>query len=487
GVARMQQLRPAAKVYLTAVTVGALAALFAAVVALVRDEMARGAFLTSDSQLQVLAVLAPIFVLSMFLKSRMTQQIDLSANVPILIAAYLIGGWAVACLVGVSSIVLDRRRALSRTLFNNAQWVLMGLAGGLVYDSMGGTALQGLTETGFSPALLGPIVVSIAAVIAVNAALMLGILAFQESVRPATIWRSMVLASVGPYFAYGLLGLLMAVLWSIGGGFAAALVLLPLLVARWAFNQYAVQREAYESTIRALVQAVETKDHYTRGHSERVSRASVMIARIRGMREDRVEGLRYAGILHDVGKLGVPTRVLQKTGPLSDMEFDAIKRHPRNGTEMVRGIAFLEEAYNGIMHHHERLDGRGYPLGLSGSDIPEFARIIAVADAFDSMTSTRSYRGARDVPAALAEIQRCAGTQFDGVMVDALVTALQQEPWSAVAPAEQRLVDVEVGVPTFDHDDPTANFPGDVDPVIAAEAAAAEAQNEHVLRRGGWS
>jgi hypothetical protein len=145
------------------------------------------------------------------------------------------------------------------------------------------------------------------------------------------------------------------------------------------------------------------------------------------------------------------------------------------------------------MHHHERLDGRGYPLGLSGKDIPEFARIIAVADAFDSMTSTRSYRGARDVPAALAEIQRCAGTQFDDVMVDALVSALEQEPWSAVAPSEQRLQDVEVGAPTFDHDDPTANLPGDVDPAIAADAAAAEAQNERMLhrpdllRRGGWS
>jgi putative nucleotidyltransferase with HDIG domain len=304
----------------------------------------------------------------------------------------------------------------------------------------------------------------------------------------------MVLTSVGPYFAYGLLGLLMAVLWSVGSGFAAALVLLPLLVARWAFNQYAVQREAYESTIRALVQAVETKDHYTRGHSERVSRASVLIARVLGIREDRVEALRYAGILHDVGKLGVPTRVLQKTGPLSDMEFDSIKRHPRNGTEMVRGIAFLEEAYTGIMHHHERLDGRGYPLGLAGKDIPEFARIIAVADAFDSMTSTRSYRGARDVPAALNELQNCAGTQFDVTMVKALVSALEREPWSTVAPLEQRILDVEVGAPSFDHDDPTANLPSDVDPTIAAEAAAAEGLNEQMLRqrggltrRGGWS
>ena len=478
----MQQLRPAAKVYLTVVTVGALVALVAALGAVVGDREA----------LSVLLVLAPIFVLSVYLKSRMTQQVSLSANVPILIAAYLIGGWAVACLVGVSAIVLDRHRAPSRMLFNNAQWVLMGLAGGLVYEAMGGSSLRDLPE-GFSPELLAPIIVSIAAVIAVNAALMLGILAFQEDIRPATIWRSMVLTSVGPYFAYGLLGLLMAVLWSIGDGFAAALVLLPLLVARWAFNQYAVQREAYESTIRALVQAVETKDHYTRGHSERVSRASVLIARVLGMREDRVEALRYAGILHDVGKLGVPTRVLQKTGPLSDMEFDAIKRHPRNGTEMVRGIAFLEEAYTGIMHHHERLDGRGYPLGLSGEDIPEFARIIAVADAFDSMTSTRSYRGARDVPTALVELKHCAGTQFDESMVDALVSALDREPWSTVTPVDQRGVDVELGAPAFDHDDPRSNLPSELDPKIAAEAAAAEVQNERslhrkgILQRGGWS
>ena len=484
----MLQLRPAAKAYLTVVTVGALAALIAATVQLVSDPQP-----LREEHLRALLVLAPIFVLSIYLKSRMTKQVDLSANVPILIAAYLIGGWAVACLVGVSAVVLDRRKPASRVFFNNGQWVLMGLAGGLIYETMGGASWQVLPPGGFSPELLPPIVMSIAAVISVNAGLMLGILALQEQIKPSTIWRNMVLTSVGAYFAYGLLGLLMAVLWSIGGGFAAALVLLPLLVARRAFNQYAEQREAYESTIRALVQAVETKDHYTRGHSERVSRASVLIARILDMREDRVEALRYAGILHDVGKLGVPTRVLQKTGPLSDMEFAAIKRHPRNGTEMVRGIAFLEEAYNGIMHHHERLDGRGYPLGLAGNDIPEFARIIAVADAFDSMTSTRSYRGARDVPEALSELESCAGTQFDDSMVQALISALQREPWTTVAPSEQRQLDIEMGSPTFDHDDPTANLPTEPDAQVAAEAAASEALNARMLHRrdllgrGGWS
>jgi hypothetical protein len=480
----MQQLRRAAVVYVAVVTAAAVAALAAAVIAVVSRD---------PDHLRVVAVLAPIFVLSVYLKSRMTHEVDLSANVPMLIAAYLIGGWSVACLVGVSAVVLDRHRAWSRLLFNNAQWVLMGLAGGLVYDAMGGQQMQNLTAQEFDSTLLAPIIVSIVAVIGVNAALMLGILAFQEHIRPATIFRSMVLTSVGPYFAYGLLGLLMAVLWSIGGGFAAVLVLIPLLVARWAFQQYAEQRAAYEATIRSLVQAVETKDHYTRGHSERVSRASVLIARVLSMREDRVEALRYAGILHDVGKLGVPTRVLQKSGPLSDQEFAAIQLHPVRGTEMVRGIAFLEEAYTGILHHHERLDGRGYPSGLSGVDIPEFARIIAVADAFDSMTSTRSYRGARDVPSALEELERCIGTQFDGAMVRALIAALQREPWTTVAVAEQRELDVELVGGSYDHDDPTVEQPTGHDADAAAEAARAEAIEEKllhgrdVLDRGGWS
>ena len=248
----------------------------------------------------------------------------------------------------------------------------------------------------------------------------------------------------------------MAVLWSIGGGFAAVLVLLPLLVARRAFNQYAEQREAYESTIRALVQAVETKDHYTRGHSERVSRASVLIARIlaHARRSGRGAAIRRDPARRRQARCPYPGAAEDRSARAT-MEFDAIKRHPRNGTEMVRGIAFLEEAYNGIMHHHERLDGRGYPMGLAGHDIPEFARIIAVADAFDSMTSTRSYRGARQIPEALNELENCSGTQFDPRMVSALIEALQSEPWTTVAPADLRQIDIELGSPSFDHDDPT--------------------------------
>jgi putative nucleotidyltransferase with HDIG domain len=237
-------------------------------------------------------------------------------------------------------------------------------------------------------------------------------------------------------------------------------VLLPLFVARWAYEQYAEQQRAYDRTVRTLIAAVETKDLYTRGHSERVSAGSVLIARKIGMREDRVASLRYAGMLHDIGKLGVPTRVLQKTGQLSPEERATIQLHPVRGLEMVREIDFLDEAFAGIMHHHERLDGQGYPMGLQGDQIPEFARAIAVADAFDSMTTTRSYRGARSTEHALDELLRCAGTQFDPAMVTAMVAAIQEHGWEAeVAPAfpladEAAPDDFDPDVHHYDHDDP---------------------------------
>jgi putative nucleotidyltransferase with HDIG domain len=205
----------------------------------------------------------------------------------------------------------------------------------------------------------------------------------------------------------------------------------------------------------ALCQAVETKDFYTRGHSERVSRGSALLAREIGMGSERVEAIRYAGMLHDVGKLGVPTKVLQKTGPLTEEELASIQLHPMRGLEIVRQIGFLEEALAGIMHHHERVDGKGYPMGLARDEIPEFARVIAVADAFDSMTSTRSYRGARRADEAIAELRKWSGTQFDPVLVEAFITALQHDGWELPDPIDV-LPDQDIGVASQDHDDPTA-------------------------------
>ncbi|WP_432054162.1 HD-GYP domain-containing protein [Streptomyces sp. bgisy022] len=253
---------------------------------------------------------------------------------------------------------------------------------------------------------------------------------------PAAWWR-LCWPLLVPVTVHGLAGLMMALLWrSPYGPVAALLVLLPMGVSWWAFAQYHRERAAHQATIRALVQAVDIKDGYTRGHSERVGHASMLIARELGMDDERVEVLRFAGILHDVGKLGVPTRLLTKDGPLTPEERRVIELHPEYGHEMVRGISFLGEAREAVLHHHERMDGTGYPYGLTATQIPESARVVAVADAFDAMTSTRSYSRARPVPVALEELQRCAGSHFDPRMVAALVRVIGRDGWHPAVTAD---------------------------------------------------
>ncbi|MEU9030856.1 HD-GYP domain-containing protein [Streptomyces sp. NPDC048383] len=266
------------------------------------------------------------------------------------------------------------------------------------------------------------------------------VLAAAERRPVGAAWRGLLTRSLLPHCVHGLAGLMMAVMWHSPYGLPAALlVLLPMYISCWVFAQYHREHAAHQATIRALVQAVDIKDRYTRGHSERVGQASAMIARELGMAGDRLETVRIAGILHDVGKLGVPTRLLRKDGPLTPEERRVIELHPEYGHEMVRGIAFLGEARSAILHHHERVDGTGYPYGLNGEQIPVLARVVAVADSFDAMTSTRSYSRARPVPVALAELERCAGSQFDPAMVEALVGAIGRHGWHPVVTSDDDL------------------------------------------------
>jgi len=383
------------------------------------------------------------------------DSLYLGLGFPVSLASYIIVGPWGAAIVGAGGLLMFERIAPVKRLYNGAQFALCGFVAGAAYVGLGGPV--GDLQAADFPYVLVPVVAAALVHCLMNGLLVTGGMCLAERISPAQVIGGTLVRSIPGYLGYGIFGLLMSVLW-VGvdiGVLAGLLVLLPLIVARWAFSQFAEEQRAYQATIAALVQAVETKDRYTRGHSERVSRASVMIARVIGMREERVNALRYAGILHDVGKLGVPTKLLQKTGRLTEDEFNAIKLHPLRGLEMLSDIEFLDEAFKGILHHHERLDGRGYPMGLQGHQIPEFARVIAVADAFDSMTSTRSYRHARTVQDAIAELQRCRGTQFDPRMVDALVSALRREPWDATG--FDAVAEAEVGLaePAVDHDDPT--------------------------------
>ena len=182
--------------------------------------------------------------------------------------------------------------------------------------------------------------------------------------------------------------------------------------------------QAYLDMIQTLRYTVEAKDPYTRGHSDRVSEFSVLIGEKLGLSEEQIKILRIGGLFHDIGKIGIPDSILLKTDKLSDDEYSEIKNHPSIGAHILGAASIFKDIIPIVKHHHERFDGRGYPSGLKGDEIPFLARIAAVADTFDAMTSKRSYRNALDLQFVKEEIQRCKGTQFDPQIADVFLDIL---------------------------------------------------------------
>ncbi|MBQ3921205.1 MAG: HD-GYP domain-containing protein, partial [Firmicutes bacterium] len=181
------------------------------------------------------------------------------------------------------------------------------------------------------------------------------------------------------------------------------------------------EHDMFEQTAAALASAIDAKDRYTRGHSSRVAAYSQMIAKDAGRSEEEIEQIYFAALLHDVGKIGIADSIINKEGRLTDEEFAQIKRHPIYGSQILSQIHQSPNLYIGARHHHERYDGRGYPDGLSGENIPELARIIGVADSYDAMTSKRSYRDTMPQEKVRSELVKGRGTQFDPRFADIMI------------------------------------------------------------------
>ena len=184
--------------------------------------------------------------------------------------------------------------------------------------------------------------------------------------------------------------------------------------------------EAYASTIAVLADAIEAKDAYTRGHCESVMRLAVEVGRRLHLKGEKLDEVRYSALLHDIGKIGVPDGILLKPGKLMDEEFLIIQKHPAIGRDLVARVPTLMRLTDAILHHHEKWDGSGYPEGLAGEGIPLAARIVGAVDAFDAMTTPRPYRNPVSHGEALAEMKRCAGTQFDPNIVNLIDQILHQ-------------------------------------------------------------
>lgn len=194
-------------------------------------------------------------------------------------------------------------------------------------------------------------------------------------------------------------------------------------------------RRLFMGSIRALAQALEAKDEYTQGHSERVAEISIGIGSYLSLDESDIQNIWLAGLLHDIGKIGVRESVLNKTGKLDSTEWEAVHRHPVLAGRILAPIEELRDVIKIVRHHHERYDGSGYPDGLSGGEIPLGARILAVADAYDALTSKRSYRDALSVADALVVLEEASGTQFDPVIVRAFLSSPDLHKQAPEAPA----------------------------------------------------
>lgn len=224
-----------------------------------------------------------------------------------------------------------------------------------------------------------------------------------------------------------LMGVMLAINCTDGGDFTSVDVQLLRAVAD-RIKSFLENQSLYDDLtdllmglLHSIVNSVDAKDPYTYGHSERVAFLSRALAQAAELSATDCERVYLAGLLHDVGKIGVPDAILCKPGKLTNEEFDALKRHPEIGVRILSPVRQTRDLMPGVLYHHERMDGRGYPDGLAGKSIPLLGRIICLADCFDAMTTNRTYRAALPLPVAISEVRRCAGTQFDPHLADLFV------------------------------------------------------------------
>lgn len=317
-----------------------------------------------------------------------------------------------------------RRKAFTRGIFNVALAIVATTLGGLVFSVLGGQALEGLSDPQITTQLV-PFIVFGLACLAVNHAGVSLAITFSQGLPFRRVFDR-VMSNSGARLNDVLISpiaLAVAFLYVTFGLAGIVVILLPMLFIRYSYLTTSRLREANEDLLTALVKAIETRDPYTSGHSQRVSLLAGQIAEALGLNRIAVERVKMAALLHDIGKIeAVYTDILRKPDSLTSDERAIIESHVTRGEQLLRDLASVpEEVVRSVRHHHEREDGNGYPDGLAGSDIPIGAKIIVVCDAVDAMLSDRPYRRALTLPVVIEQLQLHAETQFDAAIVERLL------------------------------------------------------------------
>lgn len=330
----------------------------------------------------------------------------------------LFGPAAMAVIEGIATIITEgilQRRSFMKLIFNVPLLVMTVGVSGLVYKAFGS-----LGEIN-SPLFLIPLTAAGVVYYMFNTWAVSFVIALSDGRNPLHVWKQNYMWNFVHILAFLPVGAIIALLYANSGVWTIALFIIPLFLARYSFQLYLDMREAHINTVAALTSAIDASDPFTHGHSFRVSRYALRIARAMGTSSRDLEMLEYAGLLHDIGKIAVQNDILLKVGPLTEEEWRSLKSHPNVGADIVEQLKFLKEASDVIRSHHERPDGNGYPRGLKGTDVPLAARILNVVDAFDAMTSDRPYRKALPIARVIEELETYKGKQFDQQTVEILL------------------------------------------------------------------
>ncbi|MDR3552443.1 MAG: HD-GYP domain-containing protein [Clostridia bacterium] len=316
------------------------------------------------------------------------------------------------------------------TLFNMSSYALGLFLAATTYRLLGGEVLAGGSSFGRVMGQINrfalPLVVSIFVFVMANTIIVALYISIKQGESLLRIWVSYLLWSVLSLFFVGLLGVIITAIYVSYGYFLVVVFFAPFVLARYVFSIYKDLQENYLETVMSLAAAIETKDIYTIGHSRRVEYYCSITANEMKLRPKRCEVLKYAALLHDIGKIGIKDEILNKPSRLSREEIDVIRLHPDKGAHIIEDIEFLSKSVEIIRSHHERYDGSGYPRGLTGKDLPVESMILMVSDSYDAMTSDRPYRKALSHEQAILELHLGTGTQFCPEVVVAFESAMKK-------------------------------------------------------------
>lgn len=307
-----------------------------------------------------------------------------------------------------------------KTIFNISQYIINSSIAAMTY-----VAVDKMIDVGF--VFYNPVAGTAALLIYIllNTFFMTELMSILLNEKFYTIWKSSIFGLLVNIVLVSLLGIVLAFSYNSYGIGGILLFFIPLLFARYTFKLYIDMRKNYFDTMNVLVRAIEASDPYTSGHSMRVGAYSEAIAKQLGLPQGKIDLIKSAALLHDIGKIGIDKKILNKDGKLEKDEFDTIKSHPEIGATIISDLSYLSNITEIIRHHHERNDGRGYPDGLDHDKIPLETSILTIADSFDAMTTNRPYRHSLSLETALNEIKINAGTQFNPDIVDDAIIALK--------------------------------------------------------------